>query len=141
MPFPPHSFRLDDASFTIRFETEGAHSVAVLIAHEPRFDLLTACLTTLWKLQPVLLLESLADHRPVTFGEFYTILYGEDIDDRPNGAASMVLVHDGEQEISLREDFFSAIVRELARTHIGLVGEENLPWVQRLSPAARSRWD
>jgi hypothetical protein len=139
MQFPPRAFDVHGIRFTVRYAKEGAFVVAILDCGEPTHDLLASCLTACWKLFPVDLLESLRDRRLVRVGEFYTITYGDG--EPPPGSEEFredccVNIFDGERELDVTESFFAAVVTNLAKGHLDLVGRDHFPWFDRLTPAA-----
>jgi hypothetical protein len=135
----PRSFHVDRIAFTITFAVEQGHIAASVDVTDARYQLLADCLTVIWKLKPVELLESLCDHRIVTVGrDFYTITYGDD-PEHGDGDTSGVNIFDGESEINLPSDFFSAVIVEMARIHLQTAGQVQFPWLTTLSPAAKAK--
>jgi hypothetical protein len=133
----PRSFHVDGIAFAITFGTEQGNIVAGVDVADPRYQLLADCLTVIWKLRPVELLESLCDYRTVTVGgEFYTITYGDD-PDHGEGDPLDVNIFDGDSEINVPTVFFSAVVVEVAKIHLQAAGQ--VPWVATLSPAAKAK--
>lgn len=135
----PRHFTVDGVIFTMTFVTEQGYVVAAIDVGDPACRLLAECLTIAWKLRPVDLLESLCDHRAVTVGEeFCTIIYGDD-PDNDEGNPSGVTIVDGENELSVPVAFFTALVLQMAKTHLQAAGRVHFPWIGALSPAAMEK--
>lgn len=135
MKLPTIEFDVDDVAFRVKFAVEVDYVVATLQPLDPEFDLLGPVLTMAWKLDPVNLLESLRDGRPVTKGEFFTISSNDDPDDPEEPVG--VNVYEDDKALNVQPEFFREVALELARAHLDVVGEDHFPWFEDLSPEVR----
>jgi hypothetical protein len=125
-----------------------AGSVVISVSFYPELDYLVAsitasdsvlasCLTMAWKLVPQLLIESLVDHRAVTYGEFFTFAY-EVGPDRDPDEAEGVHIREDERETVIPLENFEALVVGLARLHFSRIAPAKPGWYSKLSVSARA---
>jgi|GEM_PF-7118117 len=135
----PCRLNIDGKIFIISFCIEQDQIGIVIDTSDPHYELLADCLTIVWKLKPVELLESLCDHRVVTVGgKLYTITFDDDPEPGESDR-SLVTICDDETELTMPTAFFSAVVQEMVRSHFQVAGRAHFPWLTKLSSSARAR--
>ena len=130
----PLEIAVDGVVIRVRFVSELGHLVAIIDAPDL---VLASCLMAAWKLVPDQLIESLVDHRAVTYGEFFTFSYEIGPDRDPNEAEG-VHIREDDREIVLPLETFKALIVALARLHFSMVERAKLSWYSDLSTPARA---
>ena len=123
-----------DLVVSVNFAYERDHLVALIGAPNP---VLASCLTAAWKLVPDQLIESLIDHRDVTYGEFFTFSY-EVGPDRDPEETEGVHIREDENEIVIDLETFQTLIVKLARLYFSKTDPSALKWPSGLSASARA---
>jgi len=123
MDLTSRSFVVDGTEFTVNFTRNDAYVWAALVSSDPQYLSLAHVITVGWAKNPVELLQGLESGEFLQTGGFNTIEYSGDVVD---------INEDGE-ELQVERSFFSAIVMELARCHLAVVGSDYFPWWKELN--------